>query len=102
MRRNLDLSGGLIMSERVMLALGERLGRQRAHDIVYEHAQQSAVAGVPFRELLLADAEIAQQLTPQELDELLDPASYTGVCAAMAREQAARARETASAIAANR
>ena len=102
MRRNLDLSGGLIMSERVMLALGERLGRQRAHDIVYEHAQQSAVAGVSFRELLLADAEVAQQLTPQELDELLDPASYTGACAAMAREQAARARETASAIAANR
>ena len=101
MRQNLELSGGLIMSERVMLALGERLGRQRAHDIVYEHAQQAAVENVAFRDLLLADADVAQHVSLQELDELLDPAAYTGACAAMAREQAARGREVASGIVAN-
>ena len=101
MRENLDLSGGLIMSERVMLALGERVGRQRAHDIVYEHAQQSAIDGTPFRELLVGDAEVGEHLSAAELDDLLDPAAYTGACAAMAREQAARGREVASGIAAN-
>ncbi len=101
MRRNLDLSGGLIMSERIMLALGERVGRQRAHDIVYEHAQQAARAGAPFRDLLLADAEVSTHLSAAELDDLLDPAAYTGACAATAREQAARGRETASGLLAN-
>ena len=101
MRENLDLSGGLIMSERVMLALGERVGRQRAHDIVYEHAQQSAIDGTSFRELLVGDAEVGEHLSAAELDDLLDPAAYTGACAAMAREQAARGREVASGIAAN-
>ena len=99
MRANLELSGGLIMSERIMLALGERAGRQRAHDIVYEHAQRAAVEGGGFRELLKADPEITAQLSSAEIDELLDPASYTGECAVIAREQAVRAREAASGIA---
>lgn len=93
MRANLDLSGGLIMSERIMLALGERVGRQRAHDIVYEHAQDSAVQNVSFRELLVGDEEVGRHLSAQELDDLLDPASYTGACGEIARGQAERARE---------
>ena len=36
MRENLDLSGGLIMAEALMLELGKQIGRQRAHDAVYE------------------------------------------------------------------
>jgi len=39
MRENLDLSGGLIMAEALMLELGKQIGRQRAHDAVYEAAQ---------------------------------------------------------------
>ncbi len=93
MRANLDLSGGLIMSERIMLALGERVGRQRAHDIIYEHAQASAVQGAPFRELLIGDAEVRRHLNERELDDLLDPSSYTGACGEIARSQARRARE---------
>ena len=41
MRENLDLSGGLILSERIMLELGHKMGRQKAHDVVYEAAQRS-------------------------------------------------------------
>lgn len=93
MRQNLDLSGGLIMSEQIMLALGEKLGRQRAHDIVYEHAQDSAVQSVSFRELLIGDEEVRRHLSAAELDDLLDPATYTGACGEIARAQAQRARE---------
>ena len=95
MRSNLDLSGGLIMSERIMLALGEKVGRQRAHDIVYEHAQASAVGGSEFRELLVHDPEVRAHLSEDELDDLLDPAGYTGACATIARAQAERARKLA-------
>jgi adenylosuccinate lyase len=93
MLQNLELSGGLIMSERIMLALGEKLGRQRAHDIVYEHAQDSAVQSVSFRELLVGDEEVRRHLSAAELDDLLDPATYTGACGEIARAQAQRARE---------
>src|SRR5262245_16362565 len=52
MLRNLELSGGLIMSEALMLELGKRIGRQRAHDAVYDAAQGTVTQGRPFRELL--------------------------------------------------
>ena len=102
MRKNLDLSGGLIMSERIMLALGEKMGRQRAHDVVYEHAQDAAVQNVQFRDLLIADREVREHLSESELDQLLDPATYTGACAEIARGQAQRARELADRLAAVR
>ena len=95
MRANLDLSGGLIMSERIMLALGEKLGRQRAHDVVYEHAQDAAVQDVSFRDLLAGDEEVRRHLSEDELEALLDPATYTGACGEIARSQAQRARTVA-------
>ena len=60
MRKNLDLSGGLIMSEQIMLELGKKLGRQRAHDVVYDAAQHSAKTGVDFISALNEQQEITQ------------------------------------------
>ncbi len=98
MRENLDRSGGLIMSEALMLELGATIGRQRAHDAIYDAAQEAAVSGRPFRELLLDDATIAERLDATQLESLLDPERYTGECANVAVEQAARAREVAAGI----
>ena len=98
MRHNLDLSGGLIMAEAVMLALGKTLGRQRAHDVVYEAAQTAATSGQKFRDLLLEDAAVRERLTPAEIDALLDPASYVGVAPVYARQGAVRARAVAEGL----
>ena len=54
MRANLDLGGGLIMAEAVMLDLGKTIGRQHAHDVVYDAAQAAVVEGKAFARLLLA------------------------------------------------
>src|SRR5213594_1628775 len=56
MRENLDLSGGLIMAEALMLELGKQIGRQRAHDAVYDAAQAAVTQSRPFRETLAEDA----------------------------------------------
>ena len=64
MRQNLDLSGGLIMAEALMLELGKQIGRQRAHDAVYEAAQGSVTEGRPFREMLALDPHVSAGLTP--------------------------------------
>jgi 3-carboxy-cis,cis-muconate cycloisomerase len=96
MRSNLALSGGMISSEAIMLELGKSLGRQQAHDVVYEAAQASVSQGKPFTELLAADPRVTAHLSRDAIDALLNPASHTGVSAQIAREQAEVARHFAN------
>jgi len=95
MRVNLNLGGGLIMAEAVMLDLGLTLGRQHAHDIVYDAAQAAFTEGKSFSALLAADKRVTDYLQPAAINALLDPVAYTGHCANMAREAALRARTVA-------
>ena len=99
MRRNLDLGGGLIMAEAVMLNLGAEIGRQHAHDVVYDAAQAAFVENRPFAELLAADPRVTAHLDGQAIAALLDPTAYTGLCAEIARDAAHRARAVAAEIA---
>ncbi|MBR0644488.1 class-II fumarase/aspartase family protein [Plastoroseomonas hellenica] len=99
MRRNLDLGGGLIMAEAVMLQLGGAIGRQHAHDVVHDAAQAASVEGHAFADLLGADARVTAHLDRAAIDALLEPTRYTGLCAQMARDAAGRAREAATALA---
>ena len=96
MRQNLDLSGGLIMSELIMLELGKRIGRQQAHDAVYDAAQASFTQDIPFSDALSQTPEITAHLTPDQIAALLDPAAYTGICALLSERAAAQAREVAA------
>jgi adenylosuccinate lyase len=98
MRANLDLGGGLIMAEAVMLDLGQAIGRQHAHDVVYDAAMEAATAHKSFGDLLAADARVTAHLKPAEIQKLLDPTAYTGLCPQMARDGAERARATAKEI----
>ena len=98
MRQNLDLGGGLIMAEAVMLDLGAAIGRQHAHDIVYDAAQAAFIEGRPFGALLAEDPRVTAHLDAKAIEKLLDPTAYTGLCAEMAREAAGRARTTADEI----
>ncbi|HEU5197566.1 MAG TPA: adenylosuccinate lyase family protein, partial [Methylomirabilota bacterium] len=99
MRANVELSGGLIMAEALMLELGKQIGRQRAHDAVYEAAQASVTQARPFRETLSADPHVSAGLTKSQIDALLDPAQYTGLCRTFAERGAATARATAASLA---
>ena len=92
MRANLDLAGGLIVAEAVMLELGAAIGRQHAHDVVYDAAQAASIEGKSFAALLAADRRVTEHLDRTAIDKLLDPTAYTGLCSTMAREAAARAR----------
>jgi 3-carboxy-cis,cis-muconate cycloisomerase len=98
MLRNLDLGGGVIMAEAVMLNLGAKIGRQHAHDVVYDAAQAAFVENRPFAELLAADPCVTAHLGEKEIAALLDPTAYTGLCAEMARDAAIRARAMATEI----
>jgi 3-carboxy-cis,cis-muconate cycloisomerase len=96
MRENLDLTNGLIMAEPIMLALGSSIGRQLAHDIVYDAAQAAAVGKGRFVDLLAADQRISSAISKQNLEKLLNPVSYVGLSPELARRAATSARKTAS------
>ena len=83
MRRNLDMLGGLILSERVMLALGPRLGKQTAHELVHEISVEALQNGVAFQDALLEDERLRGCFTRRALEDLLDPVTYVGLAADM-------------------
>lgn len=100
MRANVDLSGGMILAEAIMLKLGAAMGRQEAHDVVYDVAQAVARGELEsgFESGLLTNEAVRGTLSEQEVRGMLDPAGYTGLCAEMARQQAARARDVAGGL----
>ncbi len=83
MRANLDLTKGLIVSEAVMMGLGPYLGRQYAHDLVYDICRKVVATDRPLVELLAENAEIAKHLDRPALEKLCDPANYLGEAGAM-------------------
>ena len=78
MRANLAITNGLVMAERVMMALAEQLGRDAAHHLVQAACQQALAEHRPLREILGETAEVASRFDAAALDRLLDPAGYLG------------------------
>jgi adenylosuccinate lyase len=75
MRANLELTGGLVFSQRVLLALVEAgMDRQAAYKLVQRHALASWDGGPPFRDALAGDPEVAGRLSGDALEALFDPA----------------------------
>ncbi|MDP9365682.1 MAG: adenylosuccinate lyase [Chloroflexota bacterium] len=74
MRANLDLTGGLIYSQRVLLALVDAgLDRQEAYAIVQGHAMRSWAGGPAFRDALADDPVVRRLLAPSAVATLFDP-----------------------------
>jgi 3-carboxy-cis,cis-muconate cycloisomerase len=95
MRANLDLTRGMIVSEAVMMGLGPHLGRQRAHDLVYDICRKVATSGEPLLDLLAQDAETSRHLSRAELAKLCDPQNYLGLAGEMVDRVLARERSGA-------
>ncbi len=78
MRANLDITRGLIVSEAVMMGLGPHIGRQYAHDLVYDICRQVVATGRTLLDLLAENKEVAKHLDRAALEKLCDPANYLG------------------------
>jgi 3-carboxy-cis,cis-muconate cycloisomerase len=84
MARNLEMSKGAIVSEAVMMGLGKTIGRQRAHDLVYDLCRRAQLEDKSLLELLKNDADIKKAgLSDEALQKLCDPANYLGLSEAM-------------------
>ncbi|MBS7644984.1 MAG: adenylosuccinate lyase [Candidatus Bathyarchaeia archaeon] len=79
-KMNLNKTGGLLLSERVAVALVEKgMGRQEAHEVVRRCSMEAYREGIAFKEALLRDPEVSSKLSPEEMEKLLDPSTYLGV-----------------------
>jgi 3-carboxy-cis,cis-muconate cycloisomerase len=94
MRANLDMTNGLVVSEAVMMGLGPRLGREYAHDLVYDICREAVRQKRPLLGLLLENKEIASAMSRSELEALCDPANYLGQAGVMVDRVLARLDES--------
>jgi 3-carboxy-cis,cis-muconate cycloisomerase len=78
MRRNIDITHGLVMSEAVMMGLGPFIGREYAHDLVYDLCRQAMASGRPLIDLLAEHPEISRHVDRAALERMCDPANYLG------------------------
>jgi 3-carboxy-cis,cis-muconate cycloisomerase len=78
MRRNIDSTHGLVMSEAVMMGLGPYIGREYAHDLVYDICRLALAQRRPLLDLLTEHPEISKHLDRAALTRLCDPANYLG------------------------
>jgi 3-carboxy-cis,cis-muconate cycloisomerase len=79
MRANLEATGGQIMAEAVMIALGGKLGRLEAHHVVEEACRKASAEHRHLEEILSEDTRVSAHLSQEEIERLFDPLAYQGV-----------------------
>lgn len=78
MRRNLEITGGLIFAEAVSMALARKVGKAAAHEIVERASARAIAERQHLRNVLAGDAQVQGHLSPEELENLFDAKSYLG------------------------
>ena len=77
MKQNMELTGGLVFSQRVLLALIDKgLSRQKAYELVQGNAMKAWQEDKNFLTLLKADTEVTASLSSAELEKLFDYQYY--------------------------
>lgn len=81
MKKNLDMTGGLILSESVMMELANNIGRPEAHHILYEAAMNSVEQSRTYSECIIEELDKCGLSGKLNIEKLMDPASYLGEAA---------------------
>lgn len=90
MEKVLATTQGLIVAEAVMMGLAPHLGRQVAHDVVYEACREALNAQKTLLDALLADRRVSDVLSETQLKDLVEPANYVGAAPEMTRRLLAK------------
>jgi len=82
MAANLDKMRGYLLSERVMLELSERVGKQTAHEWIYEASMHGITGKLSFADAMRQHEGLGKLLSDDEIRDLTDPTAYLGQCGA--------------------
>jgi 3-carboxy-cis,cis-muconate cycloisomerase len=83
MAENLDISRGLIVAEAVMMGLAPDLGRQEAHDVVYDACRVANDRGMTLADALSADSRVSARIDRATIERLTSPKNYLGLAPEM-------------------
>src|SRR5882724_558714 len=83
MADNLDISRGLIVAEAVMMGLAREIGRQDAHDVVYDACRSASEKGITLADALAADPRVSARIDRATIDRLTAPKNYLGLAPQM-------------------
>ena len=95
MRRNIEMTHGLVMSEAVMMGLGPYIGREYAHDLVYDICREALKQQRPLLDLLCENAQIMKHVQREQLAAMCEPANYLGQSGVMVDRVLAQMARTA-------
>lgn len=95
MYQNAMLNKGLDNSECVMMRIAEKLGKDKAHELLYEKAMMVELENKDYLTVLKEDETLHANFTEQELEQMILPENYTGLSSFLAKEMAEEARKTA-------
>lgn len=91
MLKNVMLNRGLDNSEHVMMEVAAKIGKDRAHELMYDKAMKVELEDKDYYTVLMEDETLTEMFSPQELKDMIDPRNYTGICSTLAREMAEKA-----------
>ncbi|HEY4985852.1 MAG TPA: 3-carboxy-cis,cis-muconate cycloisomerase [Bradyrhizobium sp.] len=80
---NLGISRGLIVAEAVMMGLAPMIGRQEAHDVVYDACRLANENGLTLADALVSDPRVSTRIDRATIDRLTAPDNYLGLAPGM-------------------
>ena len=83
MAKNLGISRGLIVAEAVMMGLAPQIGRQDAHDVVYDACRLANEKGITLADALSADVRVTARIDRATIERLTSPRNYLGLAPEM-------------------
>jgi 3-carboxy-cis,cis-muconate cycloisomerase len=83
MTKNLGISRGLIVAEAVMMGLALEIGRQQAHDVVYDACRLANEKNMTLADALSADREVSARIDRATIERLTSPNNYLGLAPEM-------------------
>lgn len=98
MLHNALRNAGLDNCEHVMMELASKLGKDKAHSLMYDIAMKTAAEGEDFYTNLMTNPLISSEFTSEEVKAMIDPRNYVGLSSYLAQTQADRAKKVVEEI----
>ena len=85
MRENLDITNGLILSQRLTFYLADKIGKDTANDLMHDVAKYALEKNISLEEAAMNNETIKKNITEDVLLNLLNPETYTGLAVDQAK-----------------
>lgn len=95
MYQNVMLNKGLDNSEYVMMCIAKKLGKDKAHELMYEKAMLVELEGKDYLTVLKEDPILSSAFSEEELSDMIKPENYTGMSERLAKDLAQNAKQKA-------